>query len=204
MIHLLLDIILVGVALNCAYQLLILLYMRIYSKSYEYSRQQVNELFFDIAYHRDSIFLHNTDFPMLLFNDIKAYLKKEEFENWYQRFNMTSQPMESWNFNSGLPYYAVKLYVPNEQYKKNYETIVKTIAERILVNNHCSPLVLLDWRNPDSEYEWLEIRYARTQKETEMLHNTIARFEQTILRSSDISVKDINLEKVLSTIPEDK
>lgn len=180
--------------------LAVVFYMQLFSCSYEFAKEHIKGLLEDLIYSRSSIALERTDFPSAFLNDIQAYLKTEEFEDWFRRFKLKSQLMEEAGYNSGLPYYAVKLYVPTEDYKESYETFVNTLVANILSLNHCYPTVLLNWHNKDGEYEWLEIRYSRTQKEKESLVNTIIHSDQDKLHNSTGIARDIALDHELDEV----
>lgn len=176
------------------YQLVIKAIMRIKNVDRKEAEKYLENKVSDKLNRKGNFYLHLSDFPLKFMNDIKANLSKEEFENWEKRFDQISQVMEYWEFISGLPCYAVKLYAPDTEYIKKYEEIIRTLAEQTLKTVHCFPEVLITWKKRDGDYEFAEILYARTYEEIQILQNKIIQHDKDVNFAEEYVAKDENIE----------
>lgn len=149
------------------------------------------------TYNKQQFDLYCSDFPGLFANEISYILSEGEFTQWARLFKSRTRAMEISNYNSGLPFYAVKLYTPNDIIKQQYEQIIYALAGNILSNSHCCPDVMIDWKNPEGAFTWCEIRYARTAEETAIIRNYIRSNDERISGSGNDTVLDDTLNEAI-------
>ena len=204
------TLLLAGLALFGAVQLLMYCYKRfiqylVKNRNWDdhKARMYIPTLINDYRYHHGSFLLEQSKFYPELFNDISSMLSDSDFQKWYKRFGMIGMHMVESGMDAGLPYLKIKLYVPDEVTKSEYEAIIRQLAYNTLTEIKCFGGVIITWNNPLSssdtdsgDYQFCTIKYARTFQELEVYSLLIRHMNEEInrLESSEISDEELDLE----------
>lgn len=87
--------------------------------------------------------------------------------------------------NSGLPYVAISVFYNNDNEKQSLETVLCNLTRNYLLMHDCSKFMLVDWKyNYELQIPCIEIRYARTQKEEELIKSSLSITRQKIIASN--------------------
>lgn len=188
-----------GTVLYGAYRICARLYQINKGCDNDTARKKIKGRIIDIAMGTPQYSLYqDVDFNFAVKSDIQNILNEEDFRRWSNLFN-TKIVMEYEYYNSGLPFYAIQLIIKDEDTRHAYEATLCSRAKDALIMHNCYADVLFDWRATNgigSKMEWLEIRYARTHEEIEILKQTMQTdAEKKINETGSTKIVDEDLEK---------
>ncbi len=132
-----------------------------------------------------SIYSLETDFDYRnkVEEDVKNIIGETRF-NQLIDLNKTAMSQYTLSFgdNSGLPYVAISVMYNNDNEKQRLETILCNLTRNYLIMHNCSNQMLVNWKtNTELLLPCLEIRYARTSEEQELIKNTLKISQQKII-----------------------
>lgn len=118
-----------------------------------------------------------------VWDNIKNIIGDKRFEQLL-RLSQTaiSTPLLSFGFNSGLPYIAVSLYYADDNEKHVIETVIVNLVTQYLKIYGYYHLTLVNWKKRgDLNMPVLQIRYARTREEKNILDIGLQNNRQSII-----------------------
>lgn len=194
-------------AIYGAYQGGIRIYQKVKHITNEEATKKVNNRLADIIMGTPDFFLAGDDFfKQSVIDEVSIILTEEQYKLWVTvANNVVNTPVNQ----SGLPGYYILLYLPDEESRLAYELSIGNLAKISLRNHNCPDYVLLDWAPyvhdnfnvNTNKFEWLYIRYARTNDEKEILNHTHLTERDAMINSqSSPIIHDEQLENELKKL----
>lgn len=166
--------------------------------SYDYAIWYFIESIKDIRYNRSSIWLHESDFPMLLKNDLVYLFPDVTKKQWEGILSMNSRASE-WNgISDGTAYYT--FVIPwFEEFINTYQNMIANLGKICLENMHCTITdVVIDFLECDiPDYKLCRIRYARTATEQESFKKILLHSENIAIGGNLSEIHDDELDREL-------
>ncbi len=191
--------IMVALALIGAYAILINIFKTTYHLDHEAAKRFVNETILDILYSRSDRWLHCTDFPTLIYEDIRIMHTEETKKQWKEILSMKSLQTQWWGSSSdGVAFYG--LVVPwDEDYKHAYSQIISNAGRNCLNNMHCTIndviVDFFEWNMPG--YRICRIQYARTAAEQSSFKRLLIKKDTDNIGGNISEVHDPELDEKL-------
>ena len=185
-------------ALLGAYTTCVLFIKRVHDCSFEDAIWFSKELIKDYMYDRPYSWIHMSDFPMMVMNDLIPFFSEETNKNWCGVLQLRSTATQTAGIMDGTPYYA--FVIPwEDKNEATYISIIQNLAKICLTNMHCTitdvVIDFLDWTN--SDYKICRIRYARTAPEQLSFRNIQVKSDMDSIGSTLTEVHDSELDAEL-------